>query len=157
MTTIHEAAEAGDVAAVNRFLSSGVHPDTTDDEGTTPLHCAVGSGAVAAVETLLQAGANPNVANGSGVTPLHSAGCFGRPDIVRTMLGSGANPNTIDGNGCSCLDAALVGLQIYVHEGPSRDIGEHGLEGFTETLCLLARYGALPRRWATCGEQRWPR
>ncbi len=69
---VHDAAGAGDLAAVKTLLAA--HPESlnaADAGGWTPLHYAVSNGATAVVETLLEAGADIRAATNEGQTPLH--------------------------------------------------------------------------------------
>lgn len=144
--TIHQAAEAGDLSTVTTLLANGVDPNTPEDGGTTPLHCAVGSGVLPVVLALLRAGADPHRQSENGITALHSAGCLGYSEIVAGLLSSGADPNVLDNRGCSCLDAALLGLQLYLDGDTEWEGRQVGVGEFMDTFGILARHGAVPKQ-----------
>ena len=73
-TPLHEAALAGDVAAIEALLDAGTDVDAkAGEEDLTPLHSAAFAGHPAAVRALLAAGARPNATTNLGEGPLHVA------------------------------------------------------------------------------------
>ena len=65
--SIHEAAAAGDVAAIRELVESGVDVNVFNEDGFTPLHLAVRRGQREAIEALLASGADVNLEHaGSG-------------------------------------------------------------------------------------------
>ncbi len=75
MSELHEAAFAGDLAAVEICLGKGLNPSQADlDWGDkTPLHLASGQGHKKCVLVLLNAGAAVNAVTDIGWTPGHFA------------------------------------------------------------------------------------
>ena len=72
---MREAANAGEVATVRRWLERGVRPDAADGLGRTALHFCATKGDVGLLELLVEHGADLNVRDGRGNTPLHLAAC----------------------------------------------------------------------------------
>lgn len=69
-TPLHVAANADDVAALERLLADpSTRVDATDADGRTPLQYAVVAGQVRAVRMLLAAGADPDHADSAGASP----------------------------------------------------------------------------------------
>ncbi len=69
-TPLHVAANADDVAAIERLLGDpATRVDATDADGRTPLQYAVMAANARAVRTLLAAGADPDHADSAGATP----------------------------------------------------------------------------------------
>ena len=67
---LFEAAEAGDMNAVQKILGEGTHPDDyVSPHGTTALLRAVETGQAKVVAALLEAGASPSVRNEMGEEP----------------------------------------------------------------------------------------
>jgi ankyrin repeat protein len=91
--TIHEAAESGDLAQVQRLIMGGtsVNEKTIRDE--TPLIVATLAGQGEIARYLLQRGANIDVRNESGLSALHAAAYAGQSNIVRLLIAKGAKVN----------------------------------------------------------------
>jgi len=69
-TPLHVAANADDVAALERLLADpATRVDATDADGRTPLQYAVMAANARAVRMLLAAGADPDHADSAGATP----------------------------------------------------------------------------------------
>jgi ankyrin repeat protein len=86
-TSILEAAEQGDAAAVRQMLAAD--PDlvrSADEELRTPLHFAAESGSVEMVEVLLEAGADVNAQTRGGETPLHRALWGDDHELIEALL-----------------------------------------------------------------------
>ena len=88
---LHRAAHAGDLAAVERLLSSGADPDAVTRLGVTPLALAAGGGRAAVVGALLAAGATARRASPHGETPLMAAARSGSVEGVELLLRHGAD------------------------------------------------------------------
>jgi ankyrin repeat protein len=94
MTPLHQAAERGDISAVNQLLASGARVDAVTRIGShTPLHIAATNGHALVVGRLLEAGANLNARTTTGATALHFAAAFGSSETIAALLDRGADPN----------------------------------------------------------------
>ncbi len=89
-TPLHEAAHAGDEAAVARLLDTGGEVDAATRHGVTPLVLASAGGHPEVVEALLAAGADANRASPEGEMPLMAAARTGVVDSVEALLRHGA-------------------------------------------------------------------
>lgn len=120
------ALHAGnDVAIIEILLSSGVHIDTKDADGNTPLIMAAASANVDAVNYLLTKGADQDVKGRLGRNTLHAAAQGGNVAIVETMLSLGLHINSKDSVG----DTPLIIASAC---------------GKLEAVCLLLQKGAKP-------------
>ncbi|MBI4676385.1 MAG: SUMF1/EgtB/PvdO family nonheme iron enzyme [Elusimicrobia bacterium] len=88
--TLHDAAAAGDVAAVRRFLAQGTPVNSKGQEEASPLHRAAGAGHVSVIDALLSAGADVDPQDLAGATPLHYAARSGKDEACRRLLSRGA-------------------------------------------------------------------
>ena len=84
-----EAAERGDVAAIDRLVASGAPIDAANASGQTPLLMAVQNNHLAAATRLIDAGANVNAQAANQDTPWLLAGALGRTAMLRHMLPKG--------------------------------------------------------------------
>ena len=64
------AAESGDVEAIEAFIKAGVDPNASNRADNTALHYAAWRGRTGAINTLLAAGADPDARNVYRATPL---------------------------------------------------------------------------------------
>ncbi len=69
-SSIHDAAESGDVKRVMQCLARGVHIDEKDEYGRTALHVAIEHGVFDVAAHLLSEGADPSIVDGVGRTPV---------------------------------------------------------------------------------------
>eukprot|EP00667_Euglena_gracilis_P016883 EG_transcript_17719 len=61
MMGIHECIKAGDIAQLQKLLSSGLSPDSKDAKGISALHYAVGVNRLDILKVLMDARADPKV------------------------------------------------------------------------------------------------
>ena len=125
---IHDAAERGDLAAVQIELNNGEKVNAKDMDNWTPLHIAVRFKHQELVELLIASGANVNAQGGwQKAAPLHWASSAGHMKIVELLIANGANVNAKAKNGGTPLDWAKVeGKQqvadfIYKHGGKTEE------------------------------------
>jgi ankyrin repeat protein len=92
---LHDAAEAGDLPAVQELLAHDYSINALDEVGRTPLHYAVLGEHFAVVNYLLLHGANINVRDehGNGYSPLDEAARSCSLRMVRLLVESGADPS----------------------------------------------------------------
>jgi ankyrin repeat protein len=88
-STIHKAADAGDLAKVKAFIQKGIDVNTKDKWGCTPLHCAVRYRHKEVVQLLIAKGADVNAEDARGRTPVDLAINQGRKDIAKLLLSKG--------------------------------------------------------------------
>ncbi len=67
------AAERGDVEAIEALIKAGVDPNASNLADNTALHYAAWRGRTGAIKTLLAAGADPDARNVYRATPLDIA------------------------------------------------------------------------------------
>jgi ankyrin repeat protein len=84
-STIHQAADAGDVARVKAFIQEGIDVNTKV-HGCTPLHCAARHGHKEVAELLIAKGADVNAKNTGGRTPIDLAINQGRKEIAKLLV-----------------------------------------------------------------------
>ena len=90
--TIHEAAEKGDLKALEKFIAAKTDINSQDGkDGETPLHRAVSRGQTEAVKLLIESGADVNIGRKrDGQTPLAMAEGRGRDEIAQLLKAKGA-------------------------------------------------------------------
>jgi len=136
-STIHKAADAGDLAKVKAFIQEGIDVNTKV-HGCTPLHCAARYGHKEVAELLIAKGADINAKDTRGRTPidlainkgrkaiakllasksgdvsLHAAAYVGDLQRVEKLINGGANVDAKDQKGQTALHYAASGGQIAV-------------------------------------------
>jgi hypothetical protein len=112
MSPIHQAAEAGDAAAVEGILRADpVQADLALGPAAPnrPLHLAAWQGHAEVAELLLRYGAVVNAPGDGGQTPLHFAAEHRHPDVVKLLLAHGADVSARSDLGETPLMRAAVG------------------------------------------------
>src|SRR5437764_10968488 len=85
-TSIADAAERGDVAAVRRLLTQAVDASTAQGDGMTALHWAAQHNDASLAALLLTAGANLRATTRlGGYTPLHLAAEAGAAAVIKAL------------------------------------------------------------------------
>ncbi len=129
---VHEAATAGDVAALQTLIEN--NPDlltTPDSTGSLPLHLAALRGQLEAVELLVDAGAEVSVGDGDNTTPLVCATIGGHLEVVKYLVSQGASLTETDNYGQTALTTAgSVELVDYLLDNGA-DIHRRDLQGRT--------------------------
>ena len=95
---IHEAARAGDLAAVGTLLDAGADVDAAPADGATGLHWAVYRDDVPMAALLIEAGADVSAPTREGITPLAMAALYGNPELIVRLLRAGADANEVGPN-----------------------------------------------------------
>ncbi|MEC4735587.1 MAG: ankyrin repeat domain-containing protein [Wolbachia endosymbiont of Halictus tumulorum] len=104
-TSLHSAAEKGDLEAVKCFISRG--DDVNDrSRGFIPLRIATIHGHLEVVKLLVDKGANMHDKSISGNEPIHDAAASGRKDIVEFFVDKGASIDSADRDGWTPLHYA---------------------------------------------------
>ncbi|XP_012528425.2 tonsoku-like protein [Monomorium pharaonis] len=106
-TDLHVACINGNIAAVERLLSSGHSTNVRDNLGWTPLHEAANFGHVEIAELLLKYGAEINDPGGIscyGMTPLHDAASCGHSSMIELLMRHGADVTRTTRSGDTVLD-----------------------------------------------------
>ena len=104
--TLRIAAENGDLVGMRSLLDKGIHVDSEDDRGSTPLYKASTFNRASIIKELLARGANVNHQNMDGNTPLIVACFAGSAEATKLLLNAGADINLKDNNGKTALDVA---------------------------------------------------
>lgn len=89
---LHDAAAAGDLAAISGALADGIPVDARDDRGRTALLVATWADQPAAVRALLDAGADVDLQDDQRDNPFLVAGAEGRLDVLPLLTDAGADP-----------------------------------------------------------------
>lgn len=111
---ILDAAENGDLAAVEAAVRAGQSVQTTDDYLRTPLSNAAKNGHVEVAKYLLRMNAAVNSRNKQGETPLMLASRFGHLAVVQVLLANRADPAAVDSTGWTALKLAELGKHPQV-------------------------------------------
>ena len=110
-TGLHRAAHAGDLAAVQNLVVSGVDLESTDGSGRTPLHVAALASHEDIVATLARAGAEMNALDHQDYDIVTIAAVANDLDMLETALEYGASPSNITSpyRGTALIAAAHLG------------------------------------------------
>lgn len=85
-TSLHNACEANQGAAVMELLAAGADADQRDLCLQTPLHRAAFAGAEDALLALLEYSADARIRDEGGLMPIHKAATMGRADSISMLL-----------------------------------------------------------------------
>ena len=88
---LHAAAHKGDMAEINRLISSGADLKHADGRGRTSLHVAAFESQDMVVTALAQAGADPNRLENDKYDIITIAAVANDADMVRTAVKAGGN------------------------------------------------------------------
>merc|ERR1719282_180380 len=120
--SLHEAAKAGDLKAVQEYLEKKRPLDAQDPKGITALGYAVGANRIAVVKLLLDSRANPFAVDSNGNSALHYAAGYGRKELVEYLLKTGGNVAQANAQGRRPLDVASQNK----HEAVIQVLRAHG-------------------------------
>ncbi|MDP9097795.1 MAG: ankyrin repeat domain-containing protein [Verrucomicrobiota bacterium] len=125
-----DAADRGELAAVDDLLRKGADPNTFDRENfATPLRRAVYQGHLKIIEELLDWGADPRV---GGTVVIDETVYKKREDVARLLMSRGVDINERDSNGTPTLERQLWGTPA-----------DHPLSQ-VEDIAFLLKLGADP-------------
>jgi ankyrin repeat protein len=171
---IHDAAAAGDVAAVMSLIKGGVSPNALDEAGETPLIVASRTDRKEVANVLVQLGADARIASPNGTTPLHAAALTDDANLIYVLTGVRPDVNARDADGDTPLMLAaeagkgqavtalrldnLADLEVTDNAGRTA-LTRAGLKGQKLVVNILIRYGAVcqtidPVWLAQCTERR---
>ncbi|HEY0256631.1 MAG TPA: ankyrin repeat domain-containing protein, partial [Candidatus Methylacidiphilales bacterium] len=105
-TALMQAAEMGQVLALNRLLEKGASVDLQNENGMTALMCAARYGQSAVLQVLLDHHAGLELKDRKGKTALMYAGRHADPLAARLLLDHGADLNAVDLAGETALTYA---------------------------------------------------
>lgn len=92
MTRLITAAEAGDIAAIERALAEGAEVNAQDERGRTAAMTATYARQTEAARVLFNHGANPNLRDDMLNSPFLYAGAEGLLDILKLAHEAGGDP-----------------------------------------------------------------
>lgn len=155
---MHDAARAGDIAALEALIAEGANINAKDPLVGSPLHMAALSGQQDAAAFLLANGANVNRKGGMlGLTPLQVAVGSGAA-MVKLLLENGAKVGAKDLDGNTALhlaadtgDVEVIGVLLDAGLGPDLPNNRNilpieiaGAAGHFEAVDYFRARGALP-------------
>jgi ankyrin repeat protein len=129
-TTIAEAAQSKNAAAVKTLLKSGADVNAAQGDGMTALHWAALNGDAEMASMLLYAGANVGAKTRiGGYTPLHLAAQVGNANVIAPLIAAGAPVATLTATGATALmHAAHSGnaeaVRILLENGADPNVKE---------------------------------
>ena len=93
-STLVDAAEHGDRAAVLRLLAQGADANIPGPDGTTAIMWAAANDDAELVRALVKAGADVGAKNHFGTTALTEAAIIGSSEVIDALLDAGADADT---------------------------------------------------------------
>ncbi|KAL7300125.1 hypothetical protein TKK_0007132 [Trichogramma kaykai] len=113
---LHWALKNGDWSTAGSLLTSGVDPNSADENGSTPLHVVCRRDDVDSAERFFALCASHehepliDARNNEGKAPLHLALSHGLKNLAEFLLRRGADPNSLDAEGATPLRYVCRGL-----------------------------------------------
>lgn len=106
---IHDAIRRGDLAAVQRLVSSDKSLlASKESDGSTPLLVAARAGSIEIAKSLLDAGADLGAGDNENSNALHLAAVGGKQDMIDFLLAGGIDINSADVNGMTAILFAVA-------------------------------------------------
>jgi len=103
------SVQTGNLAAIDEALRDGVHVDSRDVTGITPLMAAARAGHIDVMRKLLVSGASIDVCVPVFGTPLMVAATNRQHDVMRELVERGANVDAVNPTGQTALWIARTG------------------------------------------------
>jgi ankyrin repeat protein len=137
---LQRAAEAGDVAALQKLLNAEISVDSPMLDGSTALHWAALRDQPKAVAFLLEHGADVEARNRNGAFALYLAALNGSQDVAALLLEAGADANaTLPSGETVLMTAARTGtpevLELLLAHGAFVDTRD---AEFQQTALMVA-------------------
>ena len=112
-----KSVEAGDSAAISRFINHGTDLDVRDERGWPPLMISAFNGNEEITRLLIQSGADIHAKDNAGYIPLHWAAFNGHGNIVKLLIENNSDPNALSNFGWTPLmQAATRGYRAIVKQ-----------------------------------------
>merc|ERR1719343_1990296 len=109
--SLHEAAQRGDLKAVQAFLARKRPLDSHDHKGITALGYAIGANRIGVVKLLLDSRANHFSVDATGNSGLHYAAGYGRKRLCEYLLLVRASVTQSNSQGLTPLAVAMANKQ----------------------------------------------
>ena len=142
-TGLHAAAHRGDVADIERLISSKADLNARDAYGRTPLHVATHAGKVDAIRTLIKAGANHALLENDRYDAVTIASVANNEDALRMLLSLGASAKLITSryDGTALIASAHLGnagvvKQLIAAGAPLNYVNNLHWTGLIESIVL---------------------
>ena len=100
---MHIASQKGYLDVVSYLVRSGVDPDQTTADGSSPVYTASYLGHLEVVKFLVTAGADKEKPNKYGASPVHIASQQGHVEIVKFLVRAGVGKDRTTADGLSPL------------------------------------------------------
>ena len=128
---LRQAANQGDLSAVDEALAQGADVDARGEYGDTALNLAAEAGHLDVVERLLEAGADLENLGGADKTPLMNAAFADNAKVVGVLLSRGAR---VTHDLLSSLQMKVNILQENAEAGMVNPAAAEAWQGFLEYL-----------------------
>lgn len=132
------AAKNGDARSIRTLLDEGIHPDTANAKGVTPLWISAAQGHTAVVDILIKTGkVNINSRSVSGWSPIFWPSVQGFDRIVAMLIDAGARADFVDEEGQTAISMARKhGHRRIVHLLGRLESREEDYRSVDNTECI---------------------